>query len=180
MISNKTVAAHILRLYAWEMLRENGALSKITVGGIDLIPIIPVEDEPEFRDSGKAYIIYGWAENEESNVEGIKRGNLAFRIIAEDSNQLSYITSILSKGLCGEDVAAESVNWWSSSYQDADFIGIRFTWIDTILIESADPAIAEGGQVEGNVMVGYRYVSSQHVKTYKPGAKLNGSDAAWA
>ena len=185
MLSNKIVAAHLLRLYVWEMLDANNAISTITTKdretGEDIvwIPIIPVEDEPELRDSEKAYIIYGWSENDERGDEEVSRGNVAFRIIAEDTNQLSHITSVLSKGMDNEDETANSVNHWSTNYNDADLVGIRFTWIKTVLIESADPASEEGGEVEGNVMVGYRYVSSQEVITYKPGAKLNGSDAAW-
>ena len=179
MISNKITAAHMLRLYIWAMLSNNGVLSLVTVRGEPAIPIIPVEDIPELRDSGNAYIIYGWTENEENNVEGIQRGNLALRIIAEDSNQLSHITSVLARGMGEEDKTAESVNWWTSAFTDADLIGLRFTWVNTILVESADPASAEGGQVEGSVMIGYRYVSSQEVKTFQPGALLNGVDAGW-
>ena len=185
MLSNKIVAAHLLRLYAWEMLDANNAIEQITTKDRDTgedilwIPIIPVEDEPELRDSGKAYIIYGWSENEERGDDEVQRGNVAFRIIAEDTNQLSHITSVLARGMNEEDQTANSVNWWSTNYTGADLVGIRFTWIKTVLVESADPASEEGGQVEGNVMVGYRYVSSQRVITYQPGKQLNGSDAAW-
>lgn len=179
MLSNKFVAAHALRLYTWDMLSHNNVLSLVPVNGKDKIPVIPVEDEPEFRDSGKAYIIYGWSENEDNSVRPIQRGNIAFRIIAEDTNQLSHITSVLARGFENEDETANSINAWTTNENDGVFIGLRFTWVCTILVESADPATAEGGQVEGNVMVGYRYVSSQQVITYNPGTQLNGSDADW-
>jgi hypothetical protein len=162
MLSNKIVAAHVLRLYVWEMLKVNEVLSEVTINGKTIIPIVPVQDEPELRDSGKAYIIYGWSENEENNVENIQRGNMAFRIIAED----------------GEDETAASVNWWSTVYPNNALVGLRFTWVKTILVESADPAATEGGQVEGNVMVGYRYVSSQQVKTFQS-TRVDGSNGSW-
>lgn len=178
MLNNRINAAHLLRLYAWELLSANGVLSIINANGKDWVPIIPIEDEPELRDSGKAYIIYGWSENEENGLHMIQRGNMSFRIIAEDSNQLSYITNVLTMGFRNEDETANSVNWWAS-LSDYDFKGLRFTWVKTILVESADPATAEGGQVEGSVMVGYRYITSQEVITFKQGSRLNGSTAAW-
>ena len=178
MLSNKTPAAYLLRLYAWEMLEQNGALNLITIKGKPKIPVIPVNDEPEYRDSGKAYIIYGWSENEENNVRPIQRGNISFRIIAEDSNQLNHITSILARGMEDEEETATSINWWSTSHT-ADLKGIRFTWVKTVLVESADAADTEGGQVEGTVIVGYRYVSSQEVITFKPGTTIAGTDGAW-
>jgi hypothetical protein len=169
MTSNMTNASNILRLYAWEALKENiPTFTEITAEGKTYVPIVPVEDEPVLSMSGKPYIVYGFAENSEGNVH-IRRGTCSFRIQAGDTDELSYIITVLSRLFERQDESAANVNLWSSmNNYSGELIGIRFTWLDTTYIENADAARSEAGPVRGVINIGYRYVSSQTVKTFSP------------
>lgn len=154
MISDQIVPAHILRLYVWQILLEAEALALIN----GKVPLIPLEDEPELSDAGKNYIIYGYSENEIANVEYMRQGVCAFRVIAQNSNDLSKITSIISRAFESQDIATEAVNIFSTAYGSA-LEGLRFTAVKTLYVESANPAASESGPVDGAVTLAYRYIT---------------------
>jgi hypothetical protein len=156
MITDQIVPAHILRLYTWEVLKEAEALA--LVNGKN--PIIPLEDEPELSDAGKNYIIYGYSENDINRTEYMRQGTMAFRVIAQNSNDLSKITSIIARAFENSDIATEAVNIFSSNFAGGVLIGLRFTNVKAIYVESADPATSESGPVEGTVSLTYRYINN--------------------
>lgn len=173
MLTIKTNPAELLRTYTWEMLRENGVLKLIN----GLVPVAPIEDVPELRNSEHPYIIYGYSESDQAGYEIIE-GSYAMRIIARNTNELKHISNIVAEAFRGGDETARSVNAWTDSYtkkyndsleDGLDLEGIRFTWIHTVLVESPDPSETEGGEVEGSIMVNYRYVSgdSRKPKTFQ-------------
>jgi hypothetical protein len=170
-ISNKINAAQVLRLYVWEMLSANEVLEKVSVRGEMSIPIIPFSDEPDLRDSGKPYIIYGWSESEDNSSREIERGTVAFRVIAPDFNKLTNITNILSSGMKGEDDVATNVNEWTDQALNGTLQGLRFTWVHTTMTNEAEPSDSEGGEVENTVIVGYKYVpwNVENVKVFRQG-----------
>jgi hypothetical protein len=161
MISDGLVPAHILRLYVWQILQEADALDEIN----GKVPLIPLEDEPELSDAGMNYIIYGYSENEIANRENIRQGVCAFRVIAQNSNDLSRITAIISRAFENQDIATEAVNIFSTGYGSA-LHGLRFTAVKTLYVESATPSDTEGGPVDGAVTLAYRYIN--HLATPVP------------
>lgn len=156
MISDMTVPAHIIRLYAWEILRDKDVLSLIN----GKVPLIPLEDQPEVSDAGANYIIYGYSEGDLGNSDLIRQGVVAFRVIARNSNELAEITSILSRAFENSDIATEGVNIFSSNFANDALVGIRFTHIKASYIESADPAVTESGPVQGTVAIAYQCVKN--------------------
>lgn len=159
MVDIKIIPPHILRLYAWEVLELNDALSMID----DYIPVIPIEDEPKLADSGKSYIIYGWAEHPDPNYE-IRRGTFSMRVIGRTFGELGHIINILTRAFEAGDQSAEHVNLWSSSFNDNQLVGIRFTNLDIGYVEGGSAPEQEGGPSEGLVNVSYRYITHQTIQ----------------
>jgi hypothetical protein len=164
--------AEILRLYTWNLLSNNTALSTITVptdtGTVDLIPIVPINDEPKLRDSGKTYLIYGFIE-QEPRMSLHHRGSISYRIVAPKFANLTEIISVLVSGFEIEDQAAANINLWtSSSINNGLFIGVRFTSCCVTYVEAADAQDAEGGPIEGLVNIRFDYVADKPVKTFAP------------
>lgn len=172
MIKNEYVPAHILRLYTWELLRQNLGWSPIPYGSGSLIPVIPSEDEPKIAESGRPYIIYGWTENLSGGLVEHRRGVFSMRIIAKTSDEVTKIINTIALAFQEGDISASSINWYSTNFT-ADLEGIRFTSTDITYIESAGPPDAENSPQEGIISVAYRYITSQKVKTYQ-------SNGQWA
>lgn len=174
-LSSKIQPAHILRLYVWNLLVQNMGMEKVAVpnsdGGTDLlIPVIPVSDEPKLSDSGKSYIIYGFAESESRPLTEHHTGTFTMRILARNFAEFSQISNIVSKAFESDTDSAMSVNAWSSDFEQNEvkpFIGIRFTALNTTYIEGADPTPREGDRIEGLVNVRYRYIMNLPLKTYQ-------------
>jgi hypothetical protein len=156
MINSKLLPAHILRLYIWELIDQEGGMETIN----DLIPILPVEDEPKVADSHKAYAIYGYAENESRALEQIRDGIFSIRVVAPTYAQLGQILSTIGRGFESSDVATEAVNRYSTQYPNQALTGIRFLQAKTSYMEGGEAPETEGGPLNGVVNIAYRYVNN--------------------
>lgn len=169
-ISNRVQPASILRLYIWELLQAHELLSKIQVqtpsGPADILPVIPIEDEPKVANSGKTYIIYGFGENQGGNLNEIKNGAFSIRVVSDSTTEIGEITTTISRAFEDEDKSAANVNAWSSIAMNGVLIGIRFTWLNVSFISSPEPPDTEGGKGYGIMNISYRYISKQKSKRF--------------
>lgn len=160
----KILPAHILRLYAWELLKNNTDIWSPDNLVNGLIPIVPVEDEPKLADAGRSYLIYGFSESPGGSLNEIRQGNIAFRISGRNFAEMGEIINILARGFENLDDSAEAINMWSSL--NALVSGnIRFTMTDVTYIENSPPE-TEGGPSDGVVNIAFEYVTHQTVKTF--------------
>jgi len=163
------LAPHMIRLYVWNLLSNNTALSTIPGrDGVELIPVAPVSDEPDLRDSGKTYLIYGFIEDE-PRMSVLRRGMISFRIVSTTFAELSEIIGVLTSAFEIEDYAAANINQWSTEYQGGLLQGTRFTSACVTYVEAADAEELEGGPITGTVNIDYRYVAERPVKLYQSG-----------
>lgn len=157
MLNKKILPAHMLAGYVWELWKANANVGNITgKEGKVLARIAPVSDEPDLRDSGETYILYGFAENEQGNLSVHHTGTFAMRIIAKNFAEMSTLIRILQGAFEVEDWAAQNVNTWT--FRRPGFDGIRFTSICVSYVEAADASTTEGGNMEGALNLRYRYV----------------------
>lgn len=167
-ISNKIMPAHILRLYIWDLFTNNTGLQKVN----GLVPIVPIEDEPQLADAGQTYFVYGFAESQSGPFHEIRRGIFSLRYSTQDFSTVGEITTTISRAFENPDDASKNVNAWSSYYGDDaasdPFIGIRFTSLEVTYTEGGEPPDTEGGPIEGIINIGYNYISQQAVKKFRP------------
>ncbi len=159
MVNNKITPAHVLRLYIWELMKDNLDWKPVN----DYIPIVPVEDEPMLEGSGKAYIVYGYAENNTESDYEIRRGSISLRIVASSFGEIGSIVSTISRALENEDRSAENVNLWSTSALNGQLRGIRLTTIDSIFVETGEPPEKEGDTIDCIMTISFKYISRQTV-----------------
>lgn len=164
----KYIPAHIIRLYVWELLQDNAGLTEVN----GLIPILPFEEEPKVVNSGKTYLVYGYADNESNRIEQIRRGAVSFRVVTTSSNELAKILNIMSTAFESRDVITESVNLWSSAFPGGAFLGVRFTELYTSYVEGGEPADTEAGPVDGVINISYLYVRENNLS-------IPGSGGLW-
>ncbi len=159
MISNKVLPAHILRLYVWELMKQEIGMQMVN----GFVPILPVEDEPKVADTNKTYAIYGYAENDNRSSEQIREGIFTLRIIAPTFSELGQFTNVMSNAFESTDIATEAVNNFSSRYPNEALIGITFKYVKVTYVEGGEASTDEGGPMDGVVNVAYRYIN--HLET---------------
>lgn len=153
---------HLLRLYVWALLDANDVLELVPgQNGKMLIPVAPVSDEPDLRNAGKAYIIYGFAENEYTRLPVVHTGTLSMRVIAPTFAELSAVIATLQMAFEIEDEAAGRVNEWTTDQTALQ--GCAFTSICVTYIEAADANEQEGGPLEGLVNLRYNYIIEKSI-----------------
>lgn len=162
----RILPAHMLAGYVWDLWRANQTGIDYVAGadGRKLARIAPLTDEPDLRDSGVTYILYGFAENETGALSVHHTGQFAMRIIAKSFNDFTTIARIFTSAFELEDEAAQNINWWSSSKSGYD--GIMFTSVCVSFMEAADAETTEGGKMEGVVSLRYRYLMEAPVKKF--------------
>jgi len=175
-ISNRIIPAHILRLYIWDLFKNNTGLQEVN----GLVPIVPIEDEPKLEQSGQTYFVYGFAESQSGPFQEIKRGIFSLRYSTQNFSTVGEITTTISRAFENSDHASKQVNLWSSNYggdsvtdplrgsADNPFIGIRFTSLEVTYTEGGEPPDSEGAPIEGIINIGYNYISLQTVKQFRP------------
>lgn len=157
MLIDKVLPAHVLAGYVWDLWKNNANVSPISGrNGLPLARIAPVTDEPDLRDSGQTYILYGFAENEANKLEPLHTGTFAMRIISKDFSELSYLMRMFGAAFELENESANSVNLWS--YQRDAMRGMRFTNLCVTFTQAADASTTEGGYIEGQVNIKYQYI----------------------
>ena len=151
-MADKVIPAHILRLYAWDVLQANGLLEEIN----GLIPIIPLEDEPQIADAQKTYIIYGYGENDDPRMPEMRRGSMVFNIKARRFGELGPITNVLTRAFEGLDIPAARINYWKGKNANASaFANINFKTTSAVYVEGGYPEESEGGPLMGMVHITY-------------------------
>lgn len=173
MDNNRISAAHILRLYLWELLKREELLSEISYGTGKINPVIPIEDEPKVAGSGKSYVIYGWAENQAGDLREIRNGAFTVRVVAPTFSDVGEITTTISRAFELQDESAAHVNAWSSDFPGGAFIGIRFTFLDVTFVQSPEAPETEGGPASAVLNIQYRYITRQSAIAYVNGEWSN-------
>lgn len=170
-MASKILPAHIIRLYAWDVLYNNTSMTLIN----GAVPIIPLEDEPQISDAQETYIIYGYSESNDPRLYEKRRGVVAFRIKARTFGELGQITNSLSRAFENCDISAAQINAWKAAYTGNIFKDIRFTSLETIYVEGG-VADDEGGPLHGIVNVSYEAIINDPIFTLPTAAQ----DTLWA
>ena len=150
-------AFSMVRLFLWDKLKESNILSSsdyIADGFISpLIPIIPVQQVPEFNNliGNKPYIIYDYDIEFYSEEWWICEEKLVFTIVASEFEKIVEITQFMVDLFRRMDESAGDINDWQT--------GSKFKFFTFILsgAQSPTPYEEEGGRQMGEVSVIYRY-----------------------
>lgn len=171
------IAPYILRMYIAELLEANNQIkmSDYVVGGVQMSPVISLEDDPKLAPLGKPYLIYGYSEFEDKGSVVMEHTGIISLLVYDTS--LTVINNIIRViRLAFEDsmFSTLSVNRFSTHMIPlaAGFDNIRFTHLCVSAIDSAEPAETEGGRISGVISIEYSYIDDSTVRIF-------GEDADW-
>lgn len=166
-------AEYGLNSYLWKLLQANLGWSKTSYNGA--VPIIPISQQPELKQSGKPFIVYGVAQHPAEHLYALKRDSVSYTIYADNSTEANKIVNLISDVFDRQDEAAADVNTWLGVEQAGrnKSRNLSFASIRTVMVEKATPSEEEGGLVSALVMLEVRYTNTSFTAqtsgfTYQP------------
>lgn len=163
-MNTEILAAHVLNGYVWALLKTNTSMTENDYG--TKVPVIPSNQEPEFRALNKPFLVYGFTEDHSHDIHLMRSGTLFYTIYASNLTDINRIFNIIETAMGRYDESATDVNAWSSKApQNTNFLGCRFTEVCISYGEGGGPVDQEGGRLAAVIGIKYSFVPTYSVIT---------------
>lgn len=153
----EVTAGHILAGYVWSRIQTEILWTADDYGG--LVPIVPVQQQPELNSATGPFIVFASAIDYYSPLWIINHETVSFTIFSEGTRDINEVTNIIVSKFKKFDESAKAVNDYIATlgaayneYKNFDFKTIRVTGAS-----GAQPSLQEGGRQDGNVVVKCSY-----------------------
>ena len=165
-----TVApVYLLIDYAYAVLNANDPETWDKTKYDNLIPIIPLNEEPEFSEFDGPRIIYEYSLQARGSAYYRGRGSVTFAIRDHNYRRLTRAMNILDESLGREDESARDVNEFADLLANRPVnpvpFNISFGHIGISFAESGTPEEEEGGMMVGVVNVSFDYFTEYSINT---------------
>jgi hypothetical protein len=164
------VPAYVLRSYAWAVLQANDPETWDESKYGDLLPIVPVSEEPDIEQYAGPHIVYGYVESSTGDLVAQTTGSVTFVVYDQKFRRLTKTINILKEAFGRKDDTATDVNRFSGAYDPSNsetypYLGITFGTIYIAFIEGGAPEETEGGRQSAIVTVMYTSQTEYKIKT---------------
>lgn len=149
-------AGHAVAAYIWHRIKEEFAWSEDDYDG--LIPMVPVQQQPELNSQSGPFIVFGSAFDPISPMWLINSETVAFTVFSRDESDINKVTQLVVDDLKRFDEAAAKINTFIDSLapshpaKDIDFKSVRISGAS-----GPQPSIQEQGRKDGNIIVKAQY-----------------------
>lgn len=158
--------AHALNRYLWTRIEAEGILAKTNYSG--LVPIIPVEETPEFITVIEAqpgitsypYIVYSWSRINTGQMWFHKSHNVAYSIRSADDYKMGQLLNLFEREFQDYDAAARRVNAWIGANGSVAHKKYNFTHINVQVLGAPMPSESEAGVSEALVTLSVNYTTA--------------------
>lgn len=154
-------AVYALNSYIWKLVEAN--LGWTRWKGVP--PIIPVQQQPEIMQSGKAFMVYGSAFHPPTHLHQHKKQAASYMIYGRSATEVNRIVELIYETFERQDLAAQDVNDWlatEAQHRDGGHRGVYFTTVTSTMAEKAeDPSNEEGGYFAGMVLLEMKYTTDE-------------------
>lgn len=165
MTDYRTVGVHQINKWLWNKLKDFEyldfasqtlvkAFDDYGTGKIELTPIIPSQQMPEFTNipSGAPFIVYGYSRSTSARSWHMKAEKAAFTVYDNNEERLRAIHGYLYDLLNRLDTTAWEVNKYLGASSAYDF-----KFIQVSNATGPEPFTQEGGRQGATVSVSYEY-----------------------
>lgn len=167
-MTSKTVhPVYALIDYAFAVLQRNDpdTWNKSLYGG--LVPIVPLNEEPELSEFDGPRIIYDFTNTETGTMYFKGRGTVTFAIRDHNYRRMTRAMNILTESFGRFDESAHDVNEFielNKAQTGVDF-NLSFGHIRVPFAESGTPETEEGGMMVGIVNIAFDYFTEYDIIT---------------
>lgn len=153
--------------YAYAVLNANDPTVWDKTKYEGLIPIIPLNEEPEFSEFPGPRIIYEYAMAARGSAVYRGRGSVTFAIRDNNFRRLTRAMNILGESFNREDESARDVNHFVHSLATRPLnpvpFNVSFGHISVSFQESGTPEEEEGGMMTGVVSIVFDYFTEYNL-----------------
>ena len=149
-------AGNVLALYLWNKAKTELGWSENNYGG--LVPVVPVQQQPELNSSTGPFVVFGQAFDAISPLHLLQTETVAFTVFSQNISDINKLTNLIVFNLKGFDEAATKVNNFVSTLgpshwaREFDFKTIRVAGAS-----GPQPSLQEGGRHDGNIVLKATY-----------------------
>jgi hypothetical protein len=151
-----SVASEI-RKWLWSELQSNGILNALdyNVGALAMVPIVPVQQQPELVDKigGKPFILYDEVESSvDSDLWYVHNEQVLFTVFAEDFKTANKIRNLMVDLFRRQDASAHDLNLFTGSE--------NFGYLNVTILEnrSVKAERSTTGRLSFDMIIGVKYV----------------------
>lgn len=146
-----------LRKWLWSELQAEGILSAsdYQVGALSIVPIVPVQQQPELLDKigGKPFIIFDTVERSvDSDLWYIHNESVLFSVFCEDFATANKIRSLMIDLFRRQDASAADLNRFTAA-QDFGYLNITVEENRSTRAERSTT-----GRLSFDMIIGVKYV----------------------
>lgn len=159
-------ATYALNSYVWKLVEANLGWEKSDYKGA--APIIPSQQQPEFMEIGKPFIVYGSAIQPAGHLYALRTESVSYNVYGTGHTEVNAVINLLAETFDRQDEAAADVNEWlaiEGPHRPAGKRAVSFGSIRTVMSERAEPSDEEGGFVAGFIMLEVKYTSIPTAQT---------------
>lgn len=167
-IDDRNNPVYALNSYVFKLIEANNGVDKADYEGAS--PVIPVQQQPEFLQKGKPFVVYGASTLPPTHLYVCRTSSVAYNVYATTSTEVNAIANTLAHAFERQDEAASDVNQ-HLALQAPHMPGglksnVEFQTVKLSMVETAAPADEEGGYYSAVVLVEIKYiVNSDDVQT---------------
>lgn len=160
--------AFALRNYIWAVLKANEPTTwdESKYGG--LVPIVPLNEEPELGEFPGPRIIYEYSLSNRGTEYYRGRGAMTFAVRDSNYRRLTRTMNIIDEALGRQDDSARDVNDYLDRLDSQVGFNLSFGNIFLSFAESGTPETEEGGPQVGVVNVSFTYFTEYDIIVRPP------------
>lgn len=147
---------HALRQYLWKQLQVELGWTAADYGG--LTPITTPEQQPEFNNFNKPYIVYSFGKKPGTNLYLLEGETAAFTVYSQSTSDINRVLNLFDTKLDKRDEAAAEINAFlasSSLAPEFKYFDFKTTWVSGY--QGPQPLTEEGGRRDGLITVNIEY-----------------------
>jgi hypothetical protein len=169
MTSITVAPVYVLIDYAFAVLNANDPNTWNRANYDGLLPIVPLNEEPELTEFDGPRVIYEYSLNDTGTTPFRGRGSVTFAVRDNNYRRLTRAMNIMGESFGRLDETAADINDWADRLKDrpvdpVDF-DISFGYVRQAFAESGTPAEEEEGPMVGIVSIAFDYFVEYDINT---------------
>lgn len=157
MVDYGYTAGHAIAAYVWNLVKNELGWSESNYGG--LVPVVPVQQQPELNSASGPFIVFGSAIDPVSTMWLIDSETVALTIYSQKISDINKVTGLVVDKLKRYDESAQIVNDFiytlNSGHPAKAF---DFKTIRVVGASGPQPSLqVEGGRHDGNIIIKAQY-----------------------
>ena len=142
---------HGVNKFIWAKLQSELGWDKANYGG--LIPLTVPAQQPEFNNYNRPYVVYNYSHQSGGEDYWMNEEQISYAVYSADEKDIRQFINMMREWLNRRDDSARDINNYISANGSAENKRFDYKYTYVISTSGAQPAISEGGRMDGLVIL---------------------------